>query len=100
MFIDYSHLLVADKSVGSRLDFGPYSRAGSVANVILCAAFAVICLATGLTGVAPGYGAAILLGVLEVFFVRVCVRAFRGDFEEFVLSPDDEEDAGMPDESA
>jgi hypothetical protein len=32
---------------------------------------------------------AVFPGVLEVFFVRVCVRAFRGDFDEFVLDPPD-----------
>lgn len=92
-FIDYSHQTVADRTVGSRFDFGPYSRAGSVANVVLCAIFAVVCIVTGANGTTlPGYGGAIFLGALEVVFVRICLRAFRGDFEAIVLDPDDDAD--------
>lgn len=104
MFIDYSHLAFADRTVGSRFDFGPYSRAGSAANVILCAAFAVVCFWTGLNVAPPGYVGAVLLGGLEVVLVRVCMRAFRGDFEAFVLGAEEEDEekegTAPPEESA
>lgn len=93
MFIDYSHQALAETTVGSRLDIGPYSRVGSVFNVILCAGLAGVFLWTALNEQPPGYGGVIFLGVLEVIFVRVCIRTFRGDFDDFVLAPDDDEDA-------
>ena len=92
-FIDFSHQAFSDSTVGSRLDFGPYSRVGAVFNVVLCAGLAAVVLWTALTDQPPGYGGVIFLGVLEVLFVRVCIRAFRGDFDDFVIPPDDDRSA-------
>lgn len=93
MFIDVSHQAFADSTVGSRIDVGPYTRVGSVFNVVLCAGLAVFFLWTGLNGKPPSYGGVIFLAMLEVLFVRVCIRAFRGDFDDVVPAPDDQEDA-------
>jgi len=93
MFIGYSHQAFSDSTVGSRLDFGPFTRIGSVFNVALCAGLAVVFLWTGLNDQSPGYGGVIFLSALEVLFVRVCVRTFRGDFDDAVLADDDDEDS-------
>jgi len=92
MFIDYNHQVLAERTVGSRLDIGPYSRVGAVFNVILCGGLAGVFLWTALTDQPPGYGGVIFASALEVIFVRVCIRTFRGEFDEFVLSPDDDDD--------
>ena len=93
MVIDFSHQAFAQNTVGSRLDTAPYTRIGSVFNVVFCAGLAVFFLWTGLNDKPPGYVGMIFPALLEVIFVRVCIRAFRGDFDDFVLAPDDDEDA-------
>lgn len=84
MYIDHLHQSSLERWVGPRLDIGPFSRIGSVFNVVVCAAIGAGSLWTGVTGQAPAYFVVIFTGVLEVIFVRVCVRAFRGDFDDFV----------------
>ena len=61
--------------------FGPFSLAGSLMNVIVCSALVVGAVAIGLQQ--PGVGLFIpaAIGVLLlVVFIRVHVRARRGDF--------------------
>jgi hypothetical protein len=89
VYIDHLHQSSTEWTVGSRLDLGPFSRIGAVANVVICGSIAIVALWTGIAGQSPTYLVAVFPGVLEVFFVRVCVRAFRGDFDEFVLDPPD-----------
>lgn len=93
MYIDWVYQSYVNRSVGSRLDIGPFSRIGATFDVVFCGAVGVITLWTGITGQVPGYAVAIVAGVLEIVFVRVCIRSFRGDFDEFVLdSPELEGD--------
>lgn len=94
-YIDHTYRVSVEWTVGSRLDFGPFSRIGSVFNVVFCAAAVIFTLWTGLTGQTAGFVAVAFLAVLEIVFVRVCFRAFRGDFDDFVLDPDDDEEPGL-----
>jgi len=92
LFIDYLHLSYADRAVGVRFDIGPFSRVGSMFNALVSVALGAITLWTGITGETTAYIGAVVAGVLAVTFVRVCVRAFRGDFDDFVLDPADLEE--------
>lgn len=79
-------------SIRSRLDvIGPYSRIGSVANVVLCAAIAAIIVWVVRDGSPAGYGYLVFVGLVQVPLVRICVRAFRGDFDGVVPDEDDED---------
>lgn len=88
-YIDYTHQRHVDRTVGIRLEIGPFSRIGSIFNVVVCGALGAFTLWMGITGQTPGYVVAIFAGVMEIIFVRVCVRTFRGDFADFVLDPPD-----------
>jgi hypothetical protein len=92
VYIDHLHHSSTELMVGCRLNLGPFSRIGATANLIICGTAALVALWTGITGQWAVYVVAAVLGVFEMVFVRVCVRAFRGDFDEFVL------DSGEPDE--
>lgn len=95
LIIDRGHNQFSSMSVGSRLDFGPYSRVGSVFNVVFCAGLTVFGIWGWVTGDpgAAGGGIAAIGAALEVIFVRTCMRAFRGDFDDFVIPSDDDEKA-------
>jgi hypothetical protein len=95
LYIDHLHQSSMKWGVGSLLDLGPFSRVGSVGNVIICGAIGVGTLLTGITGQPEAYAVAGVAALLDVVFVRVCVRAFRGDFDEFVLDSDEGEEPGL-----
>lgn len=88
LYIDGMHRSSVAWGVGSRIAIGPFSRVGSIINVVFCAVVAVGGLWAGITGQAPGFVTAAFASVIEVVLVRICIRAFRGDFEDFVLDPD------------
>jgi hypothetical protein len=96
MYIDHLYLSSMERMVGCRLNLGPFSRIGATANVIICGTAALGALWTGITGQSAVYVVAARLGVFEVVFVRVCIRAFRGDFDEFVLDSTEPDDEGEP----
>lgn len=63
--------------------FGPYSRVGSIVNAVICGGLAVF--ATVLLAVSGQPEAIIFLvlgSVLWLVFVRIAVRANRGDFDD------------------
>lgn len=60
--------------------FGPFGTVGSLTNVVLGAALLVFSIVAGITS-QPAYfvlGAAAV--VVEIVFVRIMMRARRGDF--------------------
>jgi hypothetical protein len=98
VYIDHEHHRSMELMGGSRWHLGPFSRIGATANVIICGTAALGALWEGITGESAVYVVAAVLGVFEVVFVRVCVRAFRGDFDAFVLDsaePGDERERGQ-----
>jgi hypothetical protein len=94
LFIDGMHRNAFMNAAGSLWELGPVARIAAVANVVIAGAVLVVGVVTGIAGQAPGFGLAAFGVALEVVFVRVCVRTFRGDFDPYVLAPDDDEDDG------
>jgi hypothetical protein len=98
VYIDHLHHSSMALMGWPLVNLGPFSGIGATANVIICGTAALGALWTGITGQPAVYPVAAVLGVFEVVFVRVCVRAFRGDFDGFVLDsaePDDEREPGQ-----
>jgi hypothetical protein len=93
LIIDLGYQQFSSTSVSSRFDFGPYSLVGSVFNVVFSAGLIVVGIWGWVSGELGdgGAGLAALGAALEVIFVRTCVRAFRGDFDDFVVPSDDDE---------
>lgn len=89
LYIDQLHRSSSEWTAPMRRleDFGPFGRVGSVANALLCAGLGVVFVVMGFSGQPFGAAPVILPIALEVVFVRICIRAFRGDFD---LVPDDE----------
>ena len=79
-------------ALGRLHEVGPFGRIGSVINVAFVAVAGVAGLVTGFTGASPGFAFAVFAVVFEIVFVRVAVRAFRGDFDPFVVDPDEVND--------
>lgn len=77
---------------------GPFGRIGAVANVVFAGVLLVAGVVLGITSQPPGFGVALVAAVLELVFLRVAFRTFRGDFEEFVLDPDDDPDDDADDD--
>ena len=76
-YIDGMHR--ATFATGGR--FGPFGSIGSVINVVMCGALG----AFGIVGVVRGEAPLLFLLIaafLETVFVRVAIRARRGDFEQ------------------
>lgn len=100
MYIDHLYQSTMERIFGSRsLDLGPFSRIGGVGNVVICGVIGVVALWSGITGQPAAHGGAVIAGAMEVMFVRVCIRAFRGDFDEFVpdsTEPNDDEGLDTP----
>lgn len=82
VYIDRMRESTATWTGGFVAELGPYSRVGSVVNVLMCAGIGVAFLVTGLGGGSFGLAPLIIPIALEMLFVRVCVRAFRGDFDD------------------
>jgi uncharacterized membrane protein len=92
VYIDHLHQSIMERMVGCRLNLGPFSRIGATANVVICGTMAIVALWTGISGQSAAHAVAAVASVMEVVFVRVCVRAFRGDFDEFVLDSAESDD--------
>jgi hypothetical protein len=91
-YIDWTYQSYSETTVGSLLpDFGPFSRLGSIANILVCVLFVGVTLWTGFTGSPFWLGATIFAAAIGIVLVRVCFRAFRGDFEDFVIPSDDDD---------
>lgn len=76
-------------SLGGLGGLGPFGRVGAIFNVVVAGGLTIVGLVLGFVGEYPGFGLAVIGAALEVVFVRIAVRAFRGDFDEFVLDPDE-----------
>jgi len=75
-FIDRMHSGVG----GSRGEFGPFGSIGSVINVIFCGAMGAFATIQALTGKNVPAFFPLVFVPLELLFIRVALRARRGDF--------------------
>ena len=61
---------------------GPFSRGGSIINAIVCTLIGVFGIASAFDGRPAAVGMIVPVVFLEIVFVRICIRAQRGDFDE------------------
>lgn len=77
-FIDQLHGRV---SLIATTRFGPFSRAGSILNVVICGLLVIFMVASVVNG-SPAAITGVVIGlVLGALFVRISIRALRGDFD-------------------
>ena len=65
---------------GRLAKFGPFGRVGSIFNVVFCGLLVVFGLVLGFMGEPTGFFLSVGI-VMEIVFVRVAIRARRGDFD-------------------
>ena len=65
--------------------FSPFSRLGSIFNVVVCGSIVVGALYFAFTESPFGFAVAAVGVAMEVVFVRVARRAHRGDFDRLDL---------------
>lgn len=71
---------LAAQLAGSR-GVGPFNRYGAIVNVVICGALVGLTLWMGFTESPSSFGVAVVGIALEVLFVRIMIRAWRGDFD-------------------
>jgi hypothetical protein len=76
-YIDRMHR--STSTAGGR--FGPFGAVGALVNVVMCGALGAFGAFGVVRGDAPWFFL-LIAAFLETVFVRVAVRARRGDFEE------------------
>lgn len=60
---------------------GPFSRVGSIGNVVICSGLVVTSVVVGVADEPFAVATLLPTALMEAVFVRIAIRAWRGDFD-------------------